>query len=455
MGLSKTDVKYWQRTVVRASYISDGQKRRVEDWSVKIQHAGRRETFPLGTPNKTAAAAKARDIYLCLLGKGWDAARAQFKKKRPSSGSVVTIGEFIDSARQKFGGRSKTFEDYARAFRTIVAGIFGVDGGNEKYDYRSGGRDRWLEKIHKIKLSEVTPERVQKWKIAFIRAGHDPIRNRAARISVNSLMRQAKSLFAHDLLRFVLVELGLVKPFDGVKFEPRQSMRYQSGFDIEKLIQQAQEELPVEQFKIFLLASMAGLRRNEIDKLPWPAFRWEAGLIRIEATEHFSPKSEDSIGDVEVDAELLAVFRGYHARATGEFVIESSIAPRAGTGYSHYRCQELFDALVQWLRAHGVDTTTPLHTLRKEFGSQICARDGIYAASTALRHADIAITSQHYLDKKRRVTVGLGGLLNKAPNVISISDEVAQEGKTPRRATDTQKSEVSPRIRRARKRSDR
>jgi integrase len=207
-------------------------------------------------------------------------------------------------------------------------------------------------------------------------------------------------------------------------------MRYQSGFDIQKLIQQAQEELPVEQFKIFLLASMAGLRRNEIDKLLWEAFRWDNGLIRIGATAYFHPKSEDSIGDVEVDAELLEVFRGYRARATGEFVIESSVAPKAGTGYSHYRCQELFDKLVQWLRAHGVDTTTPLHTLRKEFGSQICARDGIYAASTALRHADIAITSQHYLDKKKRVTVGLGNLLNPPSNILPLLSRPRQMSRT-------------------------
>lgn len=421
MSLSKTDVKYWQRTVVRANYISHGKKRQVQDWSVKIQHAGRRETFPLATPNKTAAAAKAKDIYLCLLGQGWEAARTQFKKKGPGKSSVVTVGEFIDSARPKFGGRTKTFDDYARAFRTIVADIFGIDGAKEKFDYRSGGRDGWLQKIHKVKLADVTPERIQKWKIAFIRrAGDDPRRTRAARISVNSLMRQAKSLFAPDLLKFVPIDVGLTKPFDGIKFEPRQSMRYQSGFDIQELIQQAQKELPVEQFKIFLLASMAGLRRNEIDKLLWDAFRWDNGLIRIGATAHFHPKSEDSIGDVEIDAEVLQLFRGYRARATGEFVVESAVAPKTGTGYSHYRCQELFDALVQWLREHGVDTTTPLHTLRKEFGSQICARDGIYAASTALRHADIAITSQHYLDKKRRVTVGLGGFLVSPQNIVAI-----------------------------------
>ena len=64
-----------------------------------------------------------------------------------------------------------------------------------------------------------------------------------------------------------------------------------------------------------------------------------------------------------------------------------------------------------WLRKHGVPGLRPLHTLRKEFGSQICDRHGIYAASRALRHADVSITSMHYLDKRSRATTGLGGLL--------------------------------------------
>jgi hypothetical protein len=60
---------------------------------------------------------------------------------------------------------------------------------------------------------------------------------------------------------------------------------------------------------------MAGPRRNQIDKLPWTAFRWNEGIIRIEATQFFRPKTQDSEGDVLVDSELLEIFRGYHARA--------------------------------------------------------------------------------------------------------------------------------------------
>ena len=51
---------------------------------------------------------------------------------------------------------------------------------------------------------------------------------------------------------------------------------------------------------------------------------------------------------------------------------------------------------------------TPLHTLRKEFGSVIAAKYGIHAASRLLRHADITTTAQYCLDKKKRVTSGLG-----------------------------------------------
>jgi hypothetical protein len=45
---------------------------------------------------------------------------------------------------------------------------------------------------------------------------------------------------------------------------------------------------------VFLLAAMAGLRRNEIDKLPWTALNWDQGTLRAEVTEHFDSKSEAS-----------------------------------------------------------------------------------------------------------------------------------------------------------------
>ncbi|HWX15573.1 MAG TPA: tyrosine-type recombinase/integrase [Chthoniobacterales bacterium] len=428
-GHGKTDVRYWREAVFQPSYTRNGARCKVDQYAVKLQFAGRRETIPLGTANRENAAQKAREIHFYLQSNGWDETLLKFKpRSRWSNSAATTVGEFCEQVQSVWSGKAKTLGDYIRAFRTMVSDIFEIDGGTSKFDYRAGGRESWLEKVDRIRLREIASDRVQKWKVDFLRrAGTNPAKRRSASISVNSLLRQAKSLFAPRILKFVKLDIS-ASPFEGVEFEPRRSMRYQGGFDVKKLIRAAQEELPREQFKIFLLALMAGLRRNEIDKLEWSAFDWRKGIISIKATSYFTPKSEDSTGDVEVDPEVMDLFRGYKASKSSDFVIEGGVSPRPDAAYSHYRCQRDFEALNEWLRAHDVEKGRPLHTLRKEYGSQVCAKHGIYAASRALRHADIAITSQHYLDKRQRATVGLGALLVPPKNIISIEKAKATIG---------------------------
>jgi integrase len=365
-----------------------------------------------------------RDIYMGLVSKGWPATREQFKSAEKSNAkSFATVADFFDRIRETSAGEESTLEEYFSAFRLIIAESFGIDGGKQKYDYRAGGRGQWVERVEQVDLAAVTPDRVQRWKVAFLkRAGTDPVKMRSARTSVNSLLRKAKSLFSIKRLRFVgALSLPFSSPFEGVEFEPRQSMRYHSFVNLEQLTAEAVRELPAQELKIFLLASMAGLRRNEIDKLEWSAFRWEQSVLRIENSMHFRTKNERSRGDVDLDPELSALFRELYANRTVPFVIESPIRPRRSSTYRHYRCNKVFKSLFAWLRSKGVSSANPLHTLRKEFGSRINDVHGIYAASRALRHADIAITSQHYLDKKSRATVGLGHLLKCAGEKVASS----------------------------------
>jgi hypothetical protein len=110
-----------------------------------------------------------------------------------------------------------------------------------------------------------------------------------------------------------------------------------------------------EQLKVYLLASMAGLRREEIDSLQWKAFRWDDKLIRIQRTRYFQPKSNHSIGDVDVDDEFLALFRGFRAKARNDedFVVISDVRPKPGAAYFHYRCDATMDKLASWLRSKG------------------------------------------------------------------------------------------------------
>jgi len=130
-----------------------------------------------------------------------------------------------------------------------------------------------------------------------------------------------------------------------VDFEPTHPTRYRSGFDIAKLTRAAQSELGPEEFKAYLLGAMAGLRRDEIDKLEWSSFRWEEGVLRLELTEHFAGKSFESVADIDLDPEVVAIFRGFHAQAPGRFVIESKVLPRRTTTYRHYRSARIRPSL--------------------------------------------------------------------------------------------------------------
>jgi integrase len=240
-------------------------------------------------------------------------------------------------------------------------------------------------------------------------------------------MREARSLFSPKYLeRLERVCLPDPLPFNGIKLERRSMPRYQSNFDVLELVKAATLELAEsepEQFKVFVLAVMAGLRRNEIDKLEWSRFNWSTRTINVAPTEFFRTKSEDSTRSVWIPPEMLEVFRGYRAKALGRFVIESPVRPVTDKHYDHYRCQMTFDKLITWLRAKGVGGEKPLHTLRKEFGSLIAARFGIYAAKQMLGHADITTTAAHYLEAKEKPMSALGHLL--PGNVINMARDQA------------------------------
>ena len=124
-GFGKTDVRYWHDAIFKTKYTRNGHTVEVEDWSVRIQWRGRRETFNLKTPNKAAAAAKAKEIYSILVGSGWDATLERFKPEMART-SVSTVGDFLTELRGHWSGKPKTFEDYCRSFRQVLSEIFQI-----------------------------------------------------------------------------------------------------------------------------------------------------------------------------------------------------------------------------------------------------------------------------------------------------------------------------------------
>lgn len=403
---NKTDARYWERKVVFQTPAS-------RTHSVQIQFKGIRRWLGLGTANKEDAAVLALNLYLDIRANGWDAVMARRRGLPAEKKANVTIGEYLEAVRTRSLIYPRTLESYSQALRKIAGDITG----------KAADRDA-------IKLRTLTPEKIEAWRIEFIHKGStDPLKEKSAKVSANSLILRARSLFGVNVLAAIgdAVELPEPLPFAGVKAEKMRAVRYRATFELAALTQAARTELPPQQFKIFCLASMAGLRRSEIDLLPWSAFRWDEGLIRIEATKHYRPKTHGSEGDVLVDPELLALFRGFHAAARSEFVVESDCPPPAADApYGTYRCVQEMRELLDWLRAKGVNGGKPLHTLRKEFGSQINARYGLTAASEMLRHSDVAVTAAHYVENKKRSVLGLGHLLQGERTIIPIDEAPAR-----------------------------
>jgi hypothetical protein len=401
-------LRYWRTRIFRQPGSLN--------WFVQIRRHGVLHKLSLETSNPEAAASRARDLDAKLRADGWESVLAQYRPAlAPPAPESVTVGQYIASAKAIADIAPRTLETYCRGLRKIASDILELPDDGSRYDAHGLGRSMWLAKVDAVTLSEFTASRVAAWKRAFLAsAGADPVSQRNARISASFYLRSVKSLFGEKIRRNITLPLPEPVPFSDVKTE-RPSTKHFATFDLGSLIETATAELAradPEAFKVFLLGGMAGLRGKEIDLLPWSAFRWDEGVIRIEHTKHFTPKTPDSSADIAVDPELMTLFRGYSARnPQAEFVIESSRSPRAGVLYNFYRCEPVFQRLTVWLKGHGATSAKPLHELRKAFRSAICERAGIHQASRSLRHSDIRVTAGVYVDSRSRTSVGLGHLL--------------------------------------------
>ena len=424
--LAKNDERYWQKRIYRQKHRNQrGLATEDKTYSVQITHDKKRKTFQLHTANKKTAAQKARDIYLSLKSNGWEETLDRFTPKKTDIIEEATVGDLLRIYAEVADVPTKTAANYARALRTVVADIKKISRDKSRFDYVNGGADKWRAKIDNVPLSFVTPAKIQRWKLAYVKSkAINPVKENSAKLTVNSYIRYCRSLFSVKVMPYLEKELNLPNPlpFQSIDLYPRQSMRYESSFDIEQLAMMARDHLPNieqdQQWLIFTLAVSAGLRRNEIDKLTWRQIDLDRNTISLAATKYFKPKSENSGTLVSIDPDLAAMLRGYRAKSKGEFVIESNNAPKLRSNVPLYRSERHFKALIKWLRANGIEDRKPLHTLRKEAGSLVNQKHGLYAASHFLRHADIQVTSAHYVDNKEIITSGLGALL--AGNVESI-----------------------------------
>ena len=411
---------------------------------MRVQFKGRRTTFSTGTGNKEAAAKIAAGIYSELLAVGWDATLA---KHRPTNEPdpdlpppVASVGEWIAAVRKVSEANESTFTSYSRALRKIVADILAVEKSKKRFGPKKGGAADYRAKIDAASLEVLTLPSVQKWRLEYVKLKKTPAEERSRMTSCNSTIRQARSLFAGKILKFLPdIRLPDPIPFHSVEFFPRQSAKYFSRIDAKTLLQEAHRELAKNDppaFLAMLLAISAGLRKGEIDSLQWHQVDFNRQLIRVESTDSASLKTADSRDEVAIDENTIAILRGFHAKKEDQFVIDGD---GKGSGPKkwgqNYRAGAVFDRLTAWLRKHGVTARKPLHELRKELGALVTAEHGIYAASRVLRHSNVATTAAHYTDLKTRPVIDVGGWITGADNIEQFPTPKAKPKRKGKAAT--------------------
>ena len=416
-GAGKNDSRYWRSRIFRPL---NARGQASPHYSMRLQIKGKRMAFSLGTGNADAAARKAAGVYTDFLTLGVEAALAKYRPQKAAEG-ITRVGEWIQAARSVTTVNPATFALYAAALRKIVGDIIRVKRNRKRFGPKRGGARAYREAIDATPLALLSPAAIQKWRLEYVKRAKTPAEEHSRKTSCNSTLRQARSLFGKKITRFLPVPEPV--PLQQVEFFPRQSAKYFSRIDAKTLLTQARDELAGKDSPAFLavlLALAGGLRKGEIDTLCWHQIDFDRAVIRVEHTDKASLKSADSRGEVPIDASVVELLRGFHARATGVFVIESGgvvLGPRMW-GRS-YRAQNVFDRVTSWLRKHGVTARKPLHELRKELGALITAEHGIYAASRVLRHADLSTTAAHYTDLKTRPTIPVGDWLTPE-NVVPI-----------------------------------
>jgi hypothetical protein len=202
----KTDVRYWRERVYKPVTVRGERRVTSEHYAVQLRYRSPRRTLSLSTANREEAAQRARRMYLDLVAGGWElllknhrpneaAERSPGAQRDAARQSVITFGDYINLLRSKHLIATRTLEGYIPRLRRIVSEIKHIAPNPKRYAAK-GGR-LWRDKVDAVPLASVTPDDVRRWKQRAIDKAEDnePLR-RQYTISVNSTMRQARSLFS-------------------------------------------------------------------------------------------------------------------------------------------------------------------------------------------------------------------------------------------------------------------
>lgn len=426
---SKFTREFWEKRVYRPRYVIDPQNAKrvanpitgkeeidpdeyatVQEFWVRIKSAKERRAICLGTNNQQEAARLAAKLYGALKAKGWNGALAEVfpgAVERKAASESKTFGEHLAAVMTSKAAsvKSVTLRNYLQAARKLVVMVTGDDGGKRKYDYIGQGRAKWLAKVDGTSTSRITSKLIQDAIDARVSSVMDANRKRSVQRTLAKFVRESKALFKDHAWN----------PFAALKVSNPAPPAYSGRINVGELVREGMKlETTDPQFlAALLLFAGAGLRRSEVDAARWGWIDQEQSTITVRASGNFVPKTPASEAPVFVDGGFItALVKLRPANATPEsFIIMPELPEPPASSFYRYRAADLFDRLKAWLREKGLSGRTPLHDLRREFGSYVAQHADIFTASRQLRHSNIQVTVSHYAAQRRQIAPTMAGLL--------------------------------------------
>lgn len=389
-----------------------GRASHVPFFVIRLKHGRQRKHFQLKV-GLDESANLAAEIMTHLRLHGWARTVEVYRPRDGRKTSDLTVGEYIELLTQHAELQPLTLADYSRCLRRIVGEIMKFKhAGAQKY---SGGRasSSWRAAVDKIPLDQITPTAVVRWRSKYVServaAGK---KQECVEHTANSAIRNARSLFAKRVLHSLKLAVPTLSlpsplPFEGVLLlkEHESDFFYHSRIDVSALIHRAFAELRREELVIFSLALGGGLRRKEIDNLEWSHVNFTARTVAVMKPRSGRLKTDSSCGIVVLEKRFMDVLEEHAKRGNVGYVLFPDRLAKPSAKTRCYRCDKELNRVLDWLRKNGVSQSDkPLHTMRKEFGSNIAKHRGIYAASASLRHSTIALTAKYYAQRKAEET---------------------------------------------------
>lgn len=390
-------VNHWKDKLYFQKWTENDVTHKTSELYVRFQVHGKRRAINLNTSNRDEAARLARDKFVLVKNKGWEAIDPPKPARAFTGPRVREILEVLETRATHLAPNSR--KQYATALRQLAGEIVGLSA--EKM-----GSTAWREAVGNVPILSLSPQAIREWRTTRTKEVTDPIAVGKRVTHLNSLLRNASGCFA-GAMQPHFKDAGLDDvpcPFAGVKLErAKRSRSYRSEIDHQKMINEINALPQNDTRMVLIIALVLGLRRSEIDRLLWDHVNLKAGTLTIQTTDEGAVKSENSHRTLHLDDWLVKALQEYRKidRASRHV-----ISGKRAKGYS-YRAEISFQKAVKWLRDHGVSGTHPLHTLRKEFGSQVAAKHGLAAAAKTLGHADHSNVTALYVDAKGVLTSGI------------------------------------------------